>query len=138
MGGGLRTSASPGPPRRASRTPSNRPRPPPYQGTEEIDGECVACPLGAYNDEAGQACRPCAVGTKSAANGSLTCSPCPYESTTTQKGSTQCDACIEGYYRDPAVEDESEWCAHCPENAYCAGDSLPGTTLLPVPLVGYW
>ena len=29
-------------------------------------------------------------------------------------------------------------CKLCPENAYCAGDSVPGTTLLPVPLAGYW
>ena len=29
-------------------------------------------------------------------------------------------------------------CKLCPENAYCAGDSVPGTTLLPVPLAGFW
>ena len=68
----------------------------------------------------------------------LVCRPCPYSYTTTAVGGSQCDGCIENYYRDPKVKDESKWCRICPENAYCAGDTLLGTTLLPVPLPGYW
>ena len=44
---------------------------------------------------------------------------------------------IMGYYRDPMVTDRNR-CRRCPQNAFCAGDSVPGTTLLPVPMAGYW
>ena len=44
---------------------------------------------------------------------------------------------MEGYFRDPTITDETK-CEGCPENAYCAGHTVPGTTLLPVPLAGYW
>ena len=67
----------------------------------------------------------------------LACYPCPPSYTTTRAGSSECDGCTEDFYRDPTVKDRTK-CVRCPENAYCAGDSLPGTTLLPVPLAGYW
>ena len=106
-------------------------------GTEADGDTCVECEAGWFNPEAGQPCRACEVGTTSSIQRALSCSPCPYSFTTTGEGSTECDGCIEGYYRDPTVTDETK-CLRCPDNAYCAGDSIPGTTLLPVPRVGYW
>ena len=107
-------------------------------GTEAVNGSCVACSAGLYNDEAGKPCRQCEVGTISTVAEALVCRPCAYSYTTTAEGATQCDGCIEGYFRDPAVKKEGRWCVRCPENAFCAGDLVPGTTLLPVPLPGFW
>ena len=106
-------------------------------GTEVNGGECVSCARGWFNSEQGQSCRACEVGTTSSDARALSCSPCAYSYTTTREGSSECDGCIEGYYRDPTVTGETK-CLHCPDNAYCAGDSIPGTTLLPVPREGFW
>ena len=106
-------------------------------GTEADGGNCTSCTQGWYNSEQGQSCRACEVGTTSSIERALSCSPCPYSYTTTHEGSSECDGCIEGYYRDPTVTDETV-CLHCPDHAYCAGNSIPGATLLPVPLEGYW
>ena len=106
-------------------------------GTEADGGNCISCAQGWFNSEQGKPCRACEIGKKSSITSALSCSPCPYSYTTTREGSFECDGCIEGYYRNPTVTDESE-CLLCPDNAYCAGDSIPGTTLLPVPLEGYW
>ena len=77
-----------------------------------------------------QPCRPCEVGT--IAIDGLVCSECVEPYTTTREGSVQCDGCTKDYYRDPTITHETK-CISCPENAYCAGD-----TLLPVPRAGYW
>ena len=94
------------------------------------------CKPGSFNPEAGEPCRACNVGFTSTDDAALVCEPCPFSYTTTREGSTECDGFIEGYYRDPTAPTTS--CRLCPENAYCAGDSVPGTTLLPVPLAGFW
>ena len=106
-------------------------------GTEADGGNCTSCAQGWFNSEQGQPCRACEVGKTSSITSALSCSPCPYSYTTTREGSFECDGCIEGYYRDPTVTGETK-CLHCPDNAYCAGDSIPGTTLLPVPREGFW
>ena len=79
----------------------------------------------------------CEIGTTASTTTALVCDPCPFSYTTTREGSSECYGCIEGYFRSPTVTDEVV-CVRCPENAYCAGDSIEGTTLLPVPHAGFW
>ena len=105
-------------------------------GTQRCGADCEDCVGSTFGP-----CQHVNDGTCVAFTGSPALPVCP--SGTTQCGlqppaASQCDGCIENYYRDPKVKDESKWCRICPENAYCAGDSVEGTTLLPVPHAGFW
>ena len=99
---------------------------------------CTLCPEGSFNDKEGEGvCQPCDFASVAPTNGSTQCQACATTYTTTERGMTACDGCVEGYYRDP-TQRTAALCLRCPEDAYCAGDSIPGATLLPVPLAGYW
>jgi len=69
-------------------------------GEELLEGACVACVPGTYNEIVGGVCASCPEGTFASDVGSIACTPCDIGFNAPVVGLESCMACPEGYTTD--------------------------------------
>ncbi|KAL4239474.1 hypothetical protein ACF0H5_000289 [Mactra antiquata] len=94
-----------------------------YKYESDAD-ECVPCPRHYYQDEAGKHyCLPCAIGYKTALNGSTSEDDCKADCDAGYElnpDTDKCESCLRGFWRDLNYDD----CQPCPDNTTTFEDKV--------------